>query len=360
MEFSSSQNLDPVSLVQSISIELKCFFPFMRMKEFNMNLNFHGRGEKMKNSFWLSLILSLSAGMIGCAKNEDSASSSTSPIPSMVAIAKGALPGALESSAVGFTIDSNLTTLKDRLFSPGPTDFMYRLKMVDERLASLGDAIKECEDATTSTYTPPAVATGFNFPMQLSCKQVVDAASLGVNDFKVYFGKSGGYWYVAELQTNTDFESSDAEPPTMGVLSKVSEAGDEMEVYQISVEKKTGVYYSTVTQIKANKTTGVFELASASSADTSQTISPGANYSGVGCGVSMNTDGVNVYATGSFEQITSCPATATVCANAVDLSDAPGSCTSLTTLSTLTLDRSAVSGNNAKSLVVDRTWVSGL
>jgi hypothetical protein len=312
----------------------------------------------MKNGFWLSLLLTMTTGMIGCAKNEDS--SATSPIPSMVSIAKGALPSALESSAVAFTVDSNLTTLKDRLFSPGPTDFMYRLKMVDERLGSLADAIVECQDAPTSTYTPPAVATGFNFPMQFSCKQVVDAASQGVNDFKVYFGKSGGYWYVAELQTNTDFENSDAEPPTMGVLSKISEAGDEMEVFQISVEKKSGVYYSTVTQIKANKTTGVFELATSSSADSTQTISPGANYSGVGCGVSMKTDGTYVYATGKFDQATSCPSTATVCANSGDLSNAPGSCTSLTTLSTLTLDRSAVSGNNAKSLVVDRSWVSGL
>jgi len=237
---------------------------------------------------------------------------------------------------------------------------MYRLKMVDERLASLADAIVECQDASTSTYTPPDVATGFNFPMQFSCKQIVDSSSQGVSDFKVYFGHSGGYWYVAELQTNADFENSDAEPPTMGVLSKISEAGDEMEVYQISVEKKSGVYYSTVTQIKANKTTGVFELATSSSADSTQTISPGANFSGVGCGVSMKTDGTYVYANGSFSQAASCPSTSTICANAGDLSDATGSCTSLTTLSTLTLDRSAVSGNNAKSLVVDRSWVSAL
>jgi hypothetical protein len=312
---------------------------------------------KMKNSFGLFLLMSASIGLSGCGKND---SIGSSPIPNMVDIAKATLPGTLESSAVSFTIDSNLSEMKSRLFSPGPTDFMYRLKMVDERLDSLADAIEECGDTPTSTYTPPVAVTGFNFPMQFACKQVVDATSQGVNDFKVYFGKSGGYWYVAELQTNTDFESSDAEPPTMGVLSKISEAGDEMEVYQISVEKKSGTYYSTVTQIKANKTTGVFELATASSADSTQTISPGANFSGLGCGVSMKTDGTYVYATGKFSQNSSCPATATVCANAGDLSDAGSSCTGLTSLSTLTLNRAAVNGNNAKSLVVDRTWVSAL
>jgi hypothetical protein len=237
---------------------------------------------------------------------------------------------------------------------------MYRLKMVDDRLDDLADAIKACDLSSPQAFTPPAIATGFNFPMYFSCMQEVDATSMGISDFKVYFGQSGGYWYLAELQTNADLENSDAEPPTMGVLSKISEDGQSMEVYQISVEKKTGTYYASVTQIKADRGTGVFELASSSSADQTQTISPGANYTGVGCGVSMKTDGTYVYATGSFNQITSCPSTATVCANAGDLTDATGMCSSLQTLSTLTLDRAAVSGNDAKSLIVDRTWLSGL
>jgi len=304
----------------------------------------------------------------GCGKSEEGGTTSSSPIPSMVTIAKATLPSTLESSAVGKMpffklsnmVDSNLTELKDRIFSPGPTDFMYRLKMVDERLDSLADAITQCEGTATQSVTPPAVATGFSFPMELACVQTVDAASLGVSDFKVYFGKSGGYWYVAELQTNAGFETSDGEPPTMGVLSKINETGADMEVFQISVEKKSGSYYSSVTQIKADQTNGVFELSSASSADQTQTISPGANFTGVGCGVSMKTNGTNVYASGSFGQMTSCPATATVCADAATLSDSPGACGSLTSISTLGLERADVSGNQAKSLVVDRTWVSGI
>jgi len=315
------------------------------------------------------LIVAGVLALSGCGKDSaDGGSSSGSPVPSMVTIAKAALPSALESSAVGkmpffkmaTTVDSNLTELKDRLFSPGPTDFMYRLKMVDDRLESLADAIIRCEGTPTQSVTPPTVATGFNFLMEFACKQTVDAASQGVSDFKVYFGNSGGYWYIAELQTNTDFESSDAEPPTMGVLSKIAESGENMEVFQISVEKKTGTYYSTVTHIKADKTLGVFELSSASSADLTQTISPGANFSGLGCGVSMKTVDNHVYASGIFSQASSCPASATVCADAATLSDTPGSCTGLTSISTLSLDRSKVDGNLAKSLVVDRTWVSGI
>ena len=316
--------------------------------------------------------LLMAAGVLalsGCGTDSaGGGSSSGSPVPSMVTIAKAALPGTLESSAVGkmpffkmaTTVDSNLTELKNRLFSPGPTDFMYRLKMVDERLASLADAITQCEGTATQSVTPPAVATGFNFPMEFACKQTVDATSQGVSDFKVYFGKSGGFWYIAELQTNSGFEASDAEPPTMGVLSKIAESGENMEVFQISVEKKTGTYYSTVTHIKADKTLGVFELSSASSADSTQTISPGANFSGLGCGVSMKTDGSYVYAEGIFSQASSCPASATVCAEAAALSDSPGNCASLTSPSTLSLDRSKIDGNEAKSLVVDRTWVNAI
>jgi hypothetical protein len=303
--------------------------------------------------------------MVSCSKKDSATSSSgsSSPVPSMVTIAKASLPSTLESSAALMTVDTNLTELKDRIFSPGPTDFLYRLKMVDSRLASLADAIIECEGTTASTYTPPIIATGFSFPMKLACKQTIDSASQGVSDHKVYFGNDSGYWYIAELSTNTDFDTaadSDAEPPTIGVLAKVSEAGDEMEVFQISVEKKSSTYYSTVTHIKANKTLGIFELSTASSADITQTISPGANFSGVGCGVDMKTDGTHVYASGKFSQATSCPSVATVCALASDLSDATGACGSLTSISTLSMGRSDISGNLAKSLVVTRSWLSGL
>jgi hypothetical protein len=67
---------------------------------------------------------------------------------------------------------------------------MYRLNSVDSRLDSLADAIIACADTPTSTYTPPIITAGFSFPMELACVQTVDATSLGVSDFNVYFGKN--------------------------------------------------------------------------------------------------------------------------------------------------------------------------
>ena len=319
------------------------------------------------NGICLFFIVSLLA-FSSCSKKESS-SSASSPVPSMVTIAKATLPSSLESSAVGFNLteeftpDTNLDEMKDRLFSPGPTDFMYRLNSVDSRLDSLADAIIACADTPTSTYNPPTtLATGFSFPMELACVQTVDATSLGVSDFKVYFGKSGGYWYIAEIQTNASFESNDSEPPTMAVLSKIDENGEEMEVFQISVEKSSAdnLYYASVTHILANKTLGIFEISSASSADSTHTNSPGANYTGLGCGIQMKTNGTYVYGSGIFSQMNVCPASATPCGNATDLSDATGSCGLLTSFTTLAMDRSTISGNSAKQLVVDRDWLSGL
>jgi hypothetical protein len=320
------------------------------------------------NGICLFFIVSLLA-FSSCSKKESS-SSASSPVPSMVTIAKATLPSSLESSAVGFNLKgenfvvTELDEMKDRLFSPGPTDFMYRLNSVDSRLDSLADAIIACADTPTSTYTPPLITAGFSFPMELACVQTVDATSLGVSDFKVYFGKAGGYWYVAEIQTNANFSSSDGEPPTMAVLSKISEDGAEMEVFQISVELVSGTNHATVTQIKADKTNGLFELSSASSAfgaldPSSQVLTPGANYTGLGCGIQMMTDGLHVYGAGKFGQSSTCPTVETPCGNS-DLSDATGSCGSLTTFSTLAMDRSTVVGDRAKELVVDRTWLSDL
>ena len=320
--------------------------------------------KKPSNLILLVFILSF----ISCAKEESLTSGSPSPVPSMVTIAKASLPNSLESSSVGFNLteefvpDTNLDEMKDRIFSPGPTDFMYRLNSVDSRLDSLADAIIACADTPTSTYTPPAIATGFNFPMELSCVQTVNAASLGVSDFKVYFGKAGGYWYIAEIQTNASFETNDSEPPTMAVLSKIDESGEEMEVFQISVEKSSvdNLYYASVTHILANKTLGIFELSSASSADSTHTNTPGANFTGLGCGIQMKTNGTYVYGSGIFSQMNTCPASATPCGNATDLSVATGSCGSLTSFTTLSMNRASISGNSTKQLVVDRTWLTGL
>ena len=321
-----------------------------------------------KNMIFFACSLMVFSTLYSCAgAKSDGSGGSASLIPSSTAIVKATLPAQLESSSVSGlsvhtrTTDSNLQTLKDRIFSPGPVDFLFRLSKVDERLAEISACVEACASNPTTTYTPPSIATGFSFPMEFSCKVTIDASALGVSDYQVYFGKSGGYWYVADIQTNSAFESGDGEPPTLAVLSKIDEAGNTAEIYQISAEKVSGTYYSTIMHIKADKNTGEFEVSTASSAENNtQTISPGANYSGVGCGVMMKTNGTLVYATGKFDQLTSCPSTANVCADSA-LEDTTGCTGVVDSFSVLDLtDRTVINANNAKSLIVDRTWLNGL
>jgi hypothetical protein len=312
----------------------------------------------------LIIITAIASSLIACGKksNSNSGGGATNPIPSMVAIAKAVLPSTLESSSVSlmshpnellFT-DTNLTELKNRVFSPGPTDFMFRLNSVDSRLNELATRISSCASATTQTFTPPAFVSGLNFPMKFGCVENIDAASLGVSDFKVYFGKDNGYWYLAEVTTSATYASGGDNPPNLAVMAKVSEDGSNMEVWQVSVQKVSSTDYSGVLHIVADKTAGIFSLTTASDSNDGVT-NTGTNYSGLGCGVHMITDSTNVYAAGKFSQAASCPTAATVC-SAIDLATA-GSCSSLSSSSALVtlLTPSDISSTNAKSLIIDRT-----
>ncbi len=320
----------------------------------------------MRTNFIFIFSALVSSFQLGCSSGGDGSAAVTNPVPSLVTIAKASLPSSLESSAVSlmakpnkkmslFSVDSNLTEVKDRLFSPGPTDFLYRLNSVDTRLDEIATNLANCENTDTTTYNPPAFITGLSFPMEFSCSTTIDAASMGISDFKVYYGKSGDYWYLAEFQTNASFASEDAEPPSMVVLSKVSADGTSFEVYQVSVEQKSSTDYATVMHILADKTANTFEISTASSADSTQVLTPGANFSGLGCGVQMRTDNSKVYASGMFSQAASCPSSATVCAAASDLSTTTGCGASVTSFETTAIGRSDVSGSNAKSMIIDRT-----
>jgi hypothetical protein len=311
----------------------------------------------------LFLILAIAFSIAGCTKSSTATEASTSPVPDMLPIVKESLPSTLESSAaivvrelnaISPFANSNLTELQTRMFAPGPVDFQFRIKKIDERLDSLADAIKACESSTTTTYNPPAVANSWTFSMEFSCVQTIDASAQGVSDMKVYFGKSGGYWYVGEFQTNADFASGDGEPASMAVLARIAEDGNSMTAVQISVENISSVEYATFTQIIADKENGIFEISTASSASSSQTASTGANFTGLGCGVQMRTDSTLIYAAGVFEQGPTCGSVSTVCATAADFTDTSG-CGSLTSFATLALDRTDISGANAKSMIVDRS-----
>jgi hypothetical protein len=298
-------------------------------------------------------------------------------IPNSLPIVQATLPTSLESSATTLLITENssklestsfaseieimtISALKTALFSPGPTDFQYRLKSIDSRLDEMEERAADCADKDAQAWSVPVGSTGI--PLTTMYFQCYDAATgPEVSDFKIYFGKKDGFWYLAELQINDNFESSDGESPTMGVLAKIAEDSSTVEAYQITVEKVSGTYYSTITQILADKNNSIFEVSSASSASQAQTLSPGANYTGVGCGVRMKTDSTNVYGTGSFSQASTCAGTTSPCVLASDLTSS-GSCGSLSSsLTSMVMDRSsltnALAGNVAKAIIVDKTGI---
>lgn len=291
-------------------------------------------------------------------------------IPNSLPIVQAALPSTLESSAASLLIseksskldintlaaDANITELKTRLFSSGPTDFQYRLKSVDSRLDEMEERAASCADKEPKEWTVPVGTTGI--PLTSMYFQCYDTATgPEVSDYKIYFGKKDGFWYLAELQINDNFESSDGESPTMAVLAKIAEDSSTVEAYQISVEKVSGAYYSTITQILANKNTGVFEVSTASSAGAS-VLSPGANYTGLGCGVQMKTDGTNIKGSGVFAQGT-CSSSAAPCVLASNFDTSGASCGSISSFSTVAMTQagliSAGAGNTAKAIIVDKT-----
>ncbi len=296
-------------------------------------------------------------------------------IPNTLPIVQAALPATLESSAATLMItessskldinalaaDADITALKTRLFSPGPTDFQYRLKSVDSRLDEMEERAGDCADKEAKEWAVPVGTTGIPLTtMYFQCYDTVTGP--GVSDYKIYFGKKDGFWYLAELQINDIFEtgsSTSGEPPTMAVLAKIAEDSSTVEAYQISVEKVSGAYYSTITQILANKNTGVFEVSTASSAGTN-VLSQGANYTGLGCGVQMKTDGTNIKGSGTFAQGT-CSGSAEPCVLASNFDTSGASCGSIgiSTFSTVAMTQagliSAGAGNTAKAIIVDKT-----
>lgn len=320
----------------------------------------------MKKEILFSLIAGLVITVASCGKKSDdsSAARGTSPVPEMLKIAQDTLPDGLESTAVSMMandptmnlVDANLEEMKNRLFSAGPTDFLYRLKSVDDRLDEMATRLSECAEATTQTFNPSAFVTGLSFPMKFGCMENVTQFPSGIAGMSIYFGKDGGYWYLAEVTHITNYDAGGADQPSIVVLAKVKDDGMDMEVWQVTVEKDAGANHSGVMHIIANKSTGVFSISTASTAVTGSNRATGSNYSGLGCGVQMITDGTNVYANGKFKQ-RNCgtESTAQVCI-AADLTSA-GSCNTVSgNASLLSLMVPAdLNADNAKSMIVDRS-----
>jgi hypothetical protein len=226
-------------------------------------------------------------------------------------------PSGFKSLSFALASDPSLAAIKSRFYSDGPTDFLDRLGKVDERMAEFesrasGSDSGKCVAEEAKLWDIKDIPGVGAFPMYFSCYDI-PSQSQGTT-MSIYFGKKDGYWYLAELSKN---ESSN-EPPTIGVLAKVNEAGTETTVVQVSIENN---FTTSLFHIYANETTKVFEMANASNRTNSNGSGSGANYTGVGCGVRLKSNASLVYGTGKFtSESCSTASSATVCGDTATLS----------------------------------------
>ena len=253
---------------------------------------------------------------IACGKKDDK---NTHPFnaPAVKPPVENQSPTGFKSTGLSLSADSGLAEIKSRFYGDGPTDFIDRLTKVDARIAEFESRASSNDTGKCAGEEPklwdlkdiPGIGA---FPMYFSCYDV-PSQSQGTT-LSVYFGKKDGYWYIAELSKN----ESGNEPPTLGVLAKVNEAGTETTVIQMSIETN---FTTSVFHVYANDTTKVFEMANASNRTSSNGSGSGANYTGVGCGVRLKANSSYVYGSGKFSSENCGAAATTVCANVSDLTN---------------------------------------
>jgi hypothetical protein len=251
-------------------------------------------------------------------------------------LASGSAASALTESFNFAGAVSEITTIKERFFSAGPTDFMYRLQKVDERLAELDTRHKggarKCvteapkEWAITGLPDSSNTLTG-SASFWFSCKEVMTQSDGGT--LTVLFGRKDGNSYVAELQKSVDDTT-----PNLIVLGKVDDASTKSEVWQIVLSKTsisdTSKQHSSWMYILGDKATSNFEMAVGGSGRMNNTQDSEDPISGVGCGVRLKANSTLVYGSGIFHDAGTAngnnataqecgDAEVTVCAGASDL-----------------------------------------
>jgi len=244
-----------------------------------------------------------------------------------------------------------LEEVKTRFFSPGPTDFMYRLKKVDERLAELDtrhkSGARKCVTEAPKEWALSELPDSSNTltgsaSFWFSCKE--DMAQTGGGTLTVLFGRKDGFSYLAEVQ-----KAGDDTIPTMVTLGKVDDTSTKAEVWQITLPKPsitdTAKQHSSWMYILGDKTNANFEMAVGGTGRLNDAQSYEEPFSGVGCGVRLKANASLVYGTGRFHDAGTnggndataqeCgDAEVTVCASATDLTAKSSSdCSAITTFS---------------------------
>ena len=209
----------------------------------------------------------------------------------------------------------SLSTIKTRLFSPGPADFSTRIAQVDTRVSEFAmratEFERKCLSSAPLVWTPSTLPGNLSFPMSFQCKEAIG----GAGSLTLYFGISNGQAYIAELQ-----DSTSSVAPRMAVLAKAPLDGSAVEVVQImdNVATSGGVKSTSWLYIYANKTTQTMELSVASTVVGM----------GVGCGVRLRTANSLIWASGEFaDPFAPNPCstvTTSICATSSSLVVAPG------------------------------------
>ena len=183
---------------------------------------------------------------------------------------------------VTITTSSAMSTIKTKLFGPGPGDFSYRLGMVDERLQEIkqrakeSDTPKECLSVTSEKFEPK-LPNNEAFPMYFSCKEEMSGGQLNV-----YFGQKDDKYYVAELQKGS------GNIPSIAVLASVDSAGNKVDVWQIIVDAAASPKTVSVFHINADKVANTIQVITASTSGGT----------GVGCGIKMSSTSSSLWAYG--------------------------------------------------------------
>jgi len=240
------------------------------------------------------------------------------------------------------TGNQSLAKIKDRLFGPGPADFVTRLGMIDQRMQEFKTRNAEgagrvCVGEAAKQWTPNFLPSGVSFPMWFSCQEVM----AGGSGLTVLFGKQGTTTYVGELQ----WPPANMNAPRMAVLAAVSNNGTQVEAWQIV----TGTNMVSYLQIRADRTSQEVVLSFASTEG---------NQVDIGCGVRLRSTPTLTWFVGDINDpaqagTTPCSGNPTnsVCADTASLTFQSASmCTSIQSFSTSNITTSVLTTQNLISL----------
>lgn len=245
-------------------------------------------------------------------------------------------PAGLQSDTASLRLTelpTTIQTIKERLFTDGPTELKRRLAYIDERMGSLNarakDSPRKCLDNASSEWMEsPTMPNGEAFPMYFQCQEELNEEN------QLAFGFEGDYFYLLERTKNTE-EGGEG----IFVMAKAKRDGTSVEFWQItSVPEEEGVPGQnitayTFTHAKADDATGLLEFVHAGNSSGS----------GVACGIHVQTSADNLWGAGIFAAPSNPPdedcsgneTTSTeICVNAVSLEETDAAdCSSVSTFS---------------------------